>query len=208
MHPAFIWWWKNARRSGHGCGPRHVEESADEGVCVPPTFGGHRGPPNFSGHRGPPWARHGHGDDGPGMRFGGRFGHGPPGPHGPGHHGPPDEGIFGGGFGVRRPLRFLAHKLDLSEAQTSELARIIDELKTERAQAEVDHRRTVAAFADALEAPTFGADRAKEGGELRVKSAERLRDAVSTALQRIHGVLDDEQRKQFAYLVRTGVVTL
>ena len=140
------------------------------------------------------------------MHFGGRFG------HGPGGHGPPgfqDEGgMFGGPFGVRRPLRFLAHKLDLSEAQTSDLARIIDELKTERAQAEVDHRRTVAAFADALEGTAFGADRAKEGGDLRVKSAERLRDAVSTALQKIHGLLDDEQRKQFAYLVRTGVVTL
>ena len=190
MHPAFIWWWKNARH-GHGCGP-----DARESACGPGGFGG--------GHRGPPWARGG--DDGP-TRFGGRFGHGPPGHHGPGH-GPPDEGIFGGGFGVRRPLRFLAHKLDLSEAQTSELARIIDELKTERAQAEVDHRRTVTAFADALEGPSFGAERAKEGGDLRVKSAERLRDAVSTALQRIHGVLDDEQRKQFAYLVRTGVVTL
>src|SRR5579883_2516614 len=44
----------------------------------------------------------------------------------------------GGGFGVRRPLRFLAHKLGLDEPQIAEFARILNELKTERAQAEVD----------------------------------------------------------------------
>src|SRR5262245_24690418 len=61
------------------------------------------------------------------------------------------EGDFGGGaFGVRRPLRFLAHKLDLDEKQVAELARVLNELKTERAQAAVDHRRTVAGFADAI----------------------------------------------------------
>jgi len=45
------------------------------------------------------------------------------------------EGFGGGAFGVRRPLRFLAYKLELDERQVSELARILDELKTERAQA-------------------------------------------------------------------------
>src|SRR6516225_2848930 len=45
---------------------------------------------------------------------------------------------FGGGaFGVRRPLRFLAYKLELDESQVAQLARILDELKTERAQGEV-----------------------------------------------------------------------
>jgi hypothetical protein len=109
---------------------------------------------------------------------------------------------------VRRPLRFLAHKLELSEAQVPELARILDELKTERAQAEVDNRRTVTAFADALEGATFGEARAREGGDLRVKSAERLRDAVTHALSRIHAMLDDDQRKRLSYLIRTGVVSL
>src|SRR5882757_6651821 len=63
---------------------------------------------------------------------------------GPGH-GPPDEGFAG--FGVRRPLRFLAHKLELDEKQVVEMARILDDLKTERAQAAVDDRRTLAEFA-------------------------------------------------------------
>src|SRR5712691_5167146 len=77
--------------------------------------------------------------------------------------GPADEGFeegFGGGFGVRRPLRFLAHKLDLDDRQVAELARVLDELKTERAQAEVDRRRTMAAFADALTGDAFDAAKA------------------------------------------------
>ena len=147
--------------------------------------------------------------------FGKEFG-GWPGcrPEGPAWHRGQGEEPFegwdggGGGFGVRRPLRFLAHKLDLDERQVAALARILDELKTERAQAEVDRRRTVAAFADALAGDPFDAAKANEGGELRVQSAARLRQAVLKALQEIHGVLDADQRVRLAYLIRTGVLTI
>jgi Spy/CpxP family protein refolding chaperone len=117
---------------------------------------------------------------------------------------------FGGGgaFGVRRPLRFLAYKLNLNEEQVAQLAKILDDLKTERAQAAVDDRRTVAAFADALGLDKFDEARAKEGGDLRVQSAERLRDAVIKALGGIHAVLDSGQRAQLAYLIRTGVLAI
>src|SRR5262245_14167081 len=77
------------------------------------------------------------------------------------HGGYEASGQEGSGFGVRRPLRFLAYKLELNEQQVGELARILSELKTERAQAEVDQRRTVTAFADALGGDTF--DDAKVG---------------------------------------------
>ncbi len=120
-----------------------------------------------------------------------------------------DDGGFGGGaFGVRRPLRFLAYKLELDERQVAELARILDELKTERAQAEVDRRRTLSAFADAVGASAFDGARAKEGVDLRVASAERLRDAVTKALGRIHTLLDDDQRQRLAYLIRTGTLVI
>lgn len=179
MHPAFYSWWKHARAHAREHGWAGHEHASGPGFCGP--GGGH----------------------GPGR------GEGPPGGHGPGHgHGGGRFGDDGGGFGVRRPLRFLAHKLELSEAQVPELARILDELKTERAQAEVDNRRTVTAFADAIEGATFGESRAREGGDLRVKSAERLRDAVTVALSRIHAMLDDDQRKRLSYLIRTGVVTM
>ncbi len=132
------------------------------------------------------------------------------GPGGPSWGGPAEEmdEDFAGGFGVRRPLRFLAHKLGLDDRQVAELARILDELKTERAQAEVDRRRTLAAFADALAGDAFNAAKADEGGQLRVKSAERLREAVLKALGQIHAMLNAEQRLRLAYLIRTGTLAV
>ena len=118
------------------------------------------------------------------------------------------EGFGGGAFGVRRPLRFLAYKLELDERQVAELARILDELKTERAQAEVDRRRSLSAFADAVAGDTFDDGKAKQAAGARVTTAERLRDAVTSALGRLHALLDKEQRERLAYLIRTGVLSL
>jgi len=115
---------------------------------------------------------------------------------------------FSAGFGVRRPLRYLAFKLSLSESQIAELAAILDELKIERAQAAVDSRRATSGLADAVASGSFDDMKAAEAGASRVKSAERLRDAVTRALKQIHAILDDEQRKKLAYLLRTGVLTI
>jgi Spy/CpxP family protein refolding chaperone len=112
------------------------------------------------------------------------------------------------GFGVRRPLRFLAHKLDLDEKQITELVRILDELKTERAQAEVDDRRALAEFADAVAGEAFDVSKANSAGERRVQSAAKLRDTLIRSLQQIHGLLKPEQRQRLAYLIRSGVLTL
>jgi hypothetical protein len=117
-------------------------------------------------------------------------------------------GFGGGPFGVRRPLRFLAYKLELDERQVAELARILDDLKTERAQGEVDRRRSLSGFADAVAGGTFDAARANESAALRVATAERLRDAVTAALGKLHALLDKDQRERLAYLIRTGVLTL
>jgi len=124
-------------------------------------------------------------------------------------HGHDDEG-FGrsGPFGIRRPLRFLAHKLDLNEQQVTQLARILDELKTERAQAEVDDRRSLSDFADALAGEAFDAVKAASAGDRRTVSATRLRDAVVRALQQIHSLLKPDQRERLAYLIRAGVLSL
>jgi Spy/CpxP family protein refolding chaperone len=117
-------------------------------------------------------------------------------------------GFGGGAFGVRRPLRFLAYKLELEEAQVSELARILDEIKTERAQAAVDHRRALSAFAEAVSGESFDESRAGAGAKLRVDSADRLRTAVVSALSRLHALLTPEQRAKLAYLIRTGTLTI
>jgi len=120
-----------------------------------------------------------------------------------------EESGFGGTFfGVRRPLRFMAYKLGLDEAQVAELARILDEIKTERAQAAVDHRRAISAFADAIDGDVFDEKKADAGAAIRLQSAEKLKTAVLSALQRLHKTLSPEQRSRLAYLIRTGVVSL
>ena len=110
------------------------------------------------------------------------------------------------GFGVRRPLRFLAYKLELEAKQVEQLARILDQLKTERAQASVDDRRTISDLADAVAGDAFDKAKAGAGADRRVESARRLRDAVVNALQQIHAVLNPEQRAKLAYLMRSGVL--
>jgi hypothetical protein len=150
--------------------------------------------PGAEAHCGPRWAGRGHGR--------GHHEHGWEGASA----GPHEED--GGGFGVRRPLRFLAFKLELEEKQVADLATILAELKTERAQAAVDNRRTTAAFADAIEGDAFDQPRVDEAGAQRVKSAEHLRQAVTRALGKIHALLDAEQRKKLAYLIRTGALSI
>jgi Spy/CpxP family protein refolding chaperone len=114
----------------------------------------------------------------------------------------------GGPFGVRRSLRFLSYKLDLDEKQAAKLAKILDELKTERAQAAVDDRRTTAGFAEAVEGEAFDEERARAAADARVESAQRLRDAVTKALRDIHETLDPEQRETLAYLIRSGALQI
>jgi Spy/CpxP family protein refolding chaperone len=156
------------------------------------------------------WWKSRHGGDCSGAEAHGHEHGGWHGRHGGEHRFAGGWGEHGGGgeFGVRRPLRFLAYKLELDEKQVGELARILNELKTERAQAEVDERRTVAAFADAVGGAAFDETKAGDGAKQRVSTAERLKNAVVKALREIHVVLSDEQRQRLAYLIRTGVVTL
>jgi len=117
-------------------------------------------------------------------------------------------GSEGGAFGVRRPLRVLAFKLGLDDSQVAEMARILNELKTERAQAAVDDRRTLTAFADSLASDAFGDALAKQGADLRRTGADRLAEAVVKALERIHKILKPEQREKLAYMIRTGALIL
>jgi Spy/CpxP family protein refolding chaperone len=88
------------------------------------------------------------------------------------------------------------------------LASILNDLKTERAQGEVDHRRSTAAIAEAIAADALDAEKLGKATDERVKSAERLRDAVVKAIGRIHAMLTPEQRSRFAYLIRTGALSI
>lgn len=109
---------------------------------------------------------------------------------------------------MRRPLRFLAYKLELEEGQVGDLAAILSELKTERAQAAVDQRRTTTAFADALAGEAFDEAKAKAAADERVKSDQRLQAAVARALGRMHAMLQPLQRAKLAYMLRTGALSI
>ncbi len=90
----------------------------------------------------------------------------------------------------------------------TELATILNELKTERAQAAVDHRRTTSALADAVAAEAFDEAKARTAADERVKSTERLEGAVARSIGRIHALLKPEQRGKLAYLLRTGALSM
>jgi hypothetical protein len=102
----------------------------------------------------------------------------------------------------------LARRLGLDESQAREVARVLEELDTERAQAAVDRRRMAARLADELVRDHPDADRIAAAAGLRVESAERLRLATVRALDRLHRVLGPAQRAALASLVRSGVVVL
>jgi Spy/CpxP family protein refolding chaperone len=178
-------WWHARNRAACGGG-----EGVDCGPFgAPGEFGGRGG----RGHR-----HHEHG---------GHHEHGE-GAHAHGGEGHGGDDFASGGFGVRRPLRFLAFKLDLVDTQVTELATVLNELKTERAQAVVDHRRTTSALADVVAAEAFDEAKAQAAAEQRVKSAERVEAAVARAIGRIHALLKPEQRSKLAYLLRTGALSM
>ena len=111
-------------------------------------------------------------------------------------------------FGVRRPLRYMAHKLDLDDEQIDALAAILNVLKTERAQARLDERRSIAGLADAVEGDDFDKEAVAEALTARVAAAERLKQEVLSTLEKTHEMLDPEQRKRLAYLLRSGQLTI
>jgi Spy/CpxP family protein refolding chaperone len=120
-----------------------------------------------------------------------------------------EDSLFGAaGLGVRRPLRFLAYKLDLTDEQTSRLARILERLKLERAQAALDLRRAASDLADAVEAERFERGAVDAAGQRRAEAARRVEEAVARALEELHALLEPEQRAGLAELMRTGAIRI
>ena len=123
-------------------------------------------------------------------------------------HGHQHAGYHASDFGVRRPLRYMAHRLDLDDEQIDKLAAILNTLKTERAQARLDEQRSVAKIAEAIEGEAFDENKVEGALQLRVAAAERLKAEVLATLHKTHEMLDAEQRKRLAYLLRSGQLTI
>jgi Spy/CpxP family protein refolding chaperone len=122
------------------------------------------------------------------------------------HRGGDDE-LGSAGLGVRRPLRYLAWKLDLTQEQLATIARILERLKIERAQAEVEQRRSAAALADALEGQAFDGAAASVAADHRADAARAVQKAVANALGEMHAALEPDQRRRLAMLIRTRQIT-
>jgi Spy/CpxP family protein refolding chaperone len=119
------------------------------------------------------------------------------------------DSLFGAaGFGTRRPLRFLAMRLDLDDAQVARVAKIVERLRVEREQGAVDLRRAAGELADALEGDALDPARVEEASRLRVEAARRVQDAVVRALRELHALLGAEQRDELASLIRSGALRL
>ena len=118
-----------------------------------------------------------------------------------------EDELGSAGLGVRRPLRFLAWKLDLTSDQIAAVARILERLKIERAQAEVEQRRSAAALADALEGESFDSAAAGVAADHRADSARAVQKAVAGALAELHGALEPDQRRRLAMLIRTRAIS-
>ena len=118
------------------------------------------------------------------------------------------HGGGGHGFGVRRPLRYLTHHLELDESQVRRMATVLNSLKTEREQAELDEKRTIAAMAGLLEEGTPTLDEVRGVLDVRVKSAEQLKEETAKSVVAISDFLDEDQRQEFIKLLLTNSVSL
>ncbi len=108
---------------------------------------------------------------------------------------------------MRRPLRFLTWRLDLSREQAAKAARVIERIKIEREQANVDLRRAAAEMADAVDGETFDRERMQAAQERRIEAARNTQEVVSRGLEEFHEFLDEDQRETFAALIRSREIS-
>jgi Spy/CpxP family protein refolding chaperone len=120
--------------------------------------------------------------------FGPRFGHGP----------------FGHGFrrGGRGFVYSILDRLDATPAQEKVILSALDELFEEARQLRAQLRNVRHEVARAVRGPTFDASSVLSPS--LDETADKLRAAVARAMEKIHAVLDDEQRDELGDLMESG----
>lgn len=111
-------------------------------------------------------------------------------------------------FGVRRPLRHLAWKLNLNETQVRDVVDVLDRLKTAYNQARLDQDRSTSEVAAVFSATEFNSERVSAALATRTRATEVLNQELLGAVRRIFELLSEEQRREFAYLLRSGAFVL
>ena len=111
-------------------------------------------------------------------------------------------------FGMRRPLRHLAWKLNLNETQLRDIVDVLDRLKTAYNQARLDQDRSTSEIAAAFSEPAFNGDRVSSALGMRTHASDVLNQELLSAVRRIFELLNEDQRQEFAYLLRSGAFVL
>jgi Spy/CpxP family protein refolding chaperone len=138
---------------------------------------------------------------------GGGYGHG-----GGGFGGPPwarlrKWGWFGGsrgGIGRSFWLRALFARLDTTPGQEREIRAAIEDLSDRARDAKAGLPDTRENFSKAIAGDTFDAAAFEAVSARFDATAEKLKDALASALKRIHAVLDPKQRERLAEIVSKG----
>ena len=104
-------------------------------------------------------------------------------------------------FSVKRPLRFLIHKLGLDQEQIMAVADALSDFRMEKDLADVDRRRAKKVLVGALKGEEFDEEVAAEGVKAQVEANQRLQEAFVDSLKRVHGVLTTDQREKLAFLL-------
>jgi len=127
------------------------------------------------------------------------------GPYGAWHAGAPFRAYGGPPWGRGRGLLFSTlARLDATPSQEKAILGAIDELKDAARELRGTGRETRGDVARAVSTPTFD-DGAIESAATRVDEASRkMRTIVASTLAKIHGVLDDRQRKVLGDMIDSG----
>lgn len=120
-----------------------------------------------------------------------------------GHHGRYAEGGwwtgFGrgraGGFGERAALRWLFEHLDTTHGQEKVILEAVEELRGPALKAREELVSTFGELGAAVKGESFDHGRTADTWVRQDKALEQLRLTLTTALARVHEVLDERQRK-------------
>jgi Spy/CpxP family protein refolding chaperone len=120
--------------------------------------------------------------------------------HGGCHH--------GGGFGRRFGGRFFFHRildrLDTTPGQEKVIREAVHDLKEEAWNLRREVRGTRSELADALRAPELDKAVIDRVFAKHDEVIEKLRASLVTTADKVHGTLDERQRKQLADMLESG----
>ena len=121
-----------------------------------------------------------------------------------GHGGGGSWGRRGGGIGRSFWLRALYARLDTTPGQEREIRAAIEDLRDRAKDAKSGMLETRESLGKSVAGESFD-DGAFEAVSARVDAtSEKMKDALSSALKRVHAVLDPKQRERLAELVSKG----